>query len=69
MNSLVNEFSKFQILIKNLNTGKFKFSIIAVTKLWSVPPNNIFSLQGYSPLQFEIRQTNGYHSVGGGVGM
>ena len=57
-------------MINQLNEDKFKFSIIAVTELWSVPPNNDFSLSGYSPLQYKVRKkSNSVNSKGGGVGI
>ena len=68
--SLVNKFDDFKILIDTLNHNKFKFSVIAVTEIWSIPPNNNFNIPGYSPLQFKVRNKIGNkHNVGGGVGL
>ena len=68
--SLVNKFDDFKLLIDSLNHKKFKFSVIAITELWSIPPNNNFNIPGYSPLQFKVRNKLGNkHNVRGGVGI
>ena len=64
--SLVNEFKD---LIFSLNKNKFKFTVIALQEVWSVPNGSTYNLDGYKPFHFTIRDMSGMSpNSGGGVG-
>ena len=68
--SLRGKWSEFKDLTDELNTGSFKFSVIGIQEIWSLPPHFSTNLPGYKPLISNLRaQTDGRSSnLGGGVG-
>lgn len=68
--SLPNKFSELTELMQELNSNMFKFSIIALQEIWNVPTGFSFSLPGYKPMMFSIRDKSGANAnAGGGVGI
>ena len=68
--SLTGKFNEFSDLIQSLNSNKFKFTVIAITELWNVPPDIQYQLPGYSPIHFTIRDKSQLNNnAGGGVGL
>ena len=68
--SLTGKFNEFTELIQSLNNNKFKFTVISITELWNVPSDIQYTLPGYSPLHFSIRdKTQLNNNAGGGVGL
>ena len=68
--SLPGKWNNFYDLIQQLNSNKFKFSVIALTEIWNVPPDITYSIPGYSSLNFNIRDKSGLNgNTGGGVGL
>ena len=68
--SLPGEWGAFSDQIQLLNKNKFKFTVIAISELWNVPPDVQYQLPGYSSLHFTIRDKSGLKSnAGGGVGL
>jgi hypothetical protein len=69
--SLPNKFNEFKDFLDDVNMDKFKFSIIGLQEIWSVPLNTNFSIPGYSKLEFKVRESQGRscNNTGGGVGL
>ena len=68
--SLPGKYSEFCNLIKSLNSNNFKFSIIALQEVWSIPTGTECKLNGYKPLEYKIRDpTCQNKNSGGGVGV
>ena len=68
--SLRGKWSEFKDLADELNIGPFKFSVIGIQEIWSLPPHFSTDLTGYKPLLSKLRsQPEGRSTnLGGGVG-
>jgi len=68
--SLRGKWSEFKDLTDELNIGPFKFSVIGIQEIWSLPPHFSTDLTGYKPLLSKLRsQPEGRSTnLGGGVG-
>ena len=68
--SLPNKFSELSEQISYLNQNKFKFTVIGLQEIWSVPSGMQFNLNGYKPFHFTTRDPTGQNrNAGGGVGL
>ena len=68
--SLPGKWNSLYDFIQQINSNKFKFSVIALTEIWNVPPDISYSLPGYSTLNYNIRDKTGLNgNKGGGIGM
>ena len=66
--SLPGKWNEFQNFLSTNVSDSFRFDILAVQEIWSVP--NKFHLPGYSQLHFTVREKNMPNkNVGGGVGL
>jgi hypothetical protein len=64
--SLPNKFEAFTHLLTDLNHSSFKFSVLGLQELWSVPFT--MSIPGYSKLEYKVRESS-KNNAGGGVGL
>ena len=68
--SLPNKWSHFEDFVSNVNSTKFKLSVIGLSEIWNIPFNLNFKLPGYKPLVYKIRDSSGVNNnAGGGVGL
>ena len=68
--SLPNKWSHFEDFVSNVNSTKFKLSVIGLSEIWNIPFNLNFKLPGYKPLVYKIRDSLGVNNnAGGGVGL
>ena len=66
--SLPNKFNEFKNYLSDLNNENFKFSVIGLQEIWSIPLNSNFSIPGYSKIEYKVRESKTYkNNTGGGV--
>ena len=67
--SLTGKWMEFKELISSFSDSH-KFSVIALQEVWNVPKGMSYSLPGYKPFEYKIRDNTGRNSnAGGGVGL
>ena len=68
--SLPGKWNEFSQHIQDINTDKFKFSVICLQEVWNVPEGVDYDLEGYKPFHFTVRDPKRLNSnAGGGVGL
>ena len=64
--SLPNKFNEFKNYLSDLNNENFKFSVIGLQEIWSIPLNSNFSIPGYSKIEYKVRESKTYKNNTGG---
>ena len=66
--SLPNKIHEFKDYLSELNHGQFKFNVIGLQEVWTVPLNTNLSLPGYSKIEAKVRDNSKItNRSGGGV--
>ena len=65
--SLPKKLDSLKMLIQDINQGNFKFNIIGLQEVWSLPESYDYSFTGYSKIEFNLRNNNSRVNCGGGV--
>ena len=52
--SLPGKWNEFSQQIQDINTNKFKFSVICLQEVWNVPEGVDYDLEGYKPFHFTV---------------
>ena len=46
------------MFIQDINQGNFKFNVIGLQEIWSLPESYDYSFAGYSKIEFNLRNNN-----------
>ena len=69
--SLKGKWAEFNELISELNFDQFKFSVIGIQEVWSLPPAFNTEIKGYKPLIYKLRSSepDKTRNIGGGIAL
>ena len=69
--SLANKFDELKDFINDINNDTFKFDIICIQEIWSIPFHFNLNINGYKPLISRLRQAKDINNrnLGGGIGI
>ena len=65
--SLPKKLDTLKILIQDIDQGNFKFNVMGLQEIWSLPESYDYSFAGYSKIEFNLRNNNSRVNCGGGV--